>query len=263
MAKKKTKEGSPEEKLRALYDLQIIDSRIDSIKTIRGELPLEVQDLEDEIEGLQTRIAKLQAEADEMTTEVSSRKKTIEEAKEAIKKYEKQQKNVRNNREFDAITKEMEFQTLEIQLSEKRIKEFGAKIDAKMEVIKEATDRLNSRKADLEGKKSELDEIISETQKEESILSEKSQELSAIVDERLLNAYNRIREASKNGLAVVPVERGASGGSFIKIPPQLQMDIAARKKIIVDEHSGRILIDKVLADEEAEKMTKMLDKLLK
>jgi uncharacterized protein len=264
MAKKKTKDTvSPEEKLRALYDLQIIDSRIDSIKTIRGELPLEVQDLEDEIQGLETRIAKLQAELDEMTADVNQRKNTIQEAKESIKKYEKQQKNVRNNREFDAITKEMEFQTLEIQLSEKKIKEFGAKVAAKQEIIDEATERLNNRKKDLEGKKSELDEIISETQKEETILSGKSEELSALVDERLLTAYRRIREASKNGLAVVPVERGASGGSFIKIPPQLQMDIAARKKIIVDEHSGRILVDKLLADEETEKMEKTLAKLLK
>lgn len=260
--KKRTKDVSPEKKLRALYDLQIIDSKIDSIKTVRGELPLEVQDLEDEIEGLDTRVNKLNAELDELNGEILKKKNTIAEATEAVKKYEAQQEKVRNNREFDAITKEMEYQALEVQLAEKRIKEYGAKIAAKQEIIGEATERLNNRKADLEGKKSELDAIISETQKEEEVLATKSEEFAQDVDERLLKAYNRIRNSAKNGLAVVPVERGASGGSFIKIPPQTQIDIASRKKIIIDEHSGRILVDAELAQEEIDKMNKMLAKLL-
>ncbi len=260
--KKRTKDVSPEKKLRALYDLQIIDSKIDSIKTVRGELPLEVQDLEDEIEGLETRLNKLNTELDDLNAQILQKKNTIAESTEAIKKYEAQQEKVRNNREFDAITKEMEYQALEIQLSEKRIKEYGVKIAAKQEVIDEATERLNGRKADLEGKKSELDAIISETQKEEEVLAVKSKELAEDVDDRLLKAYNRIRSSAKNGLAVVPVERGASGGSFIKIPPQTQIDIASRKKIIIDEHSGRILVDAELAQEETDKMDKMLAKLM-
>ena len=259
---KRAKDVSPEKKLRALYALQIIDSKIDSIKTVRGELPLEVQDLEDEIEGLDTRVTKLNAELDDLNNEILQKKNTIAEAATSIKKYESQQEKVRNNREFDAITKEIEFQGLEVQLAEKRIKEFGARMASKQEIIDEATERLNNRKADLEGKKSELDSIISETQKEEGVLAEKSEEYSKSVDDRLLKAYNRIRLASKNGLAVVAVERGASGGSFIKIPPQTQIDIAARKKIIIDEHSGRILVDSLLAEEETKKMNKMLDKLL-
>lgn len=261
--KKRTKDVSPEKKLRALYDLQIIDSKIDAIRTVRGELPLEVQDLEDEIEGLQTRLDKLNAEKEEMNNEILQKKKTIDEAKAAIKKYTTQQEKVRNNREFDALSKEIEYQELEIQLAEKRIKEFGAKIAAKQEIVDEATERLNSRQADLDGKKKELDAIISETQKEEEVLIQKSEEMSKEVDERLYKAYCRIREAAKNGLAVVPIERGASGGSFIKIPPQTQIDIAARKKIIIDEHSGRILVDSELAEEENKKMEKMLADILK
>ena len=258
--KKRAKDISPEKKLRALYDLQIIDSKIDSIKTVRGELPLEVQDLEDEIEGLDTRVNKMNEELDDLNGEILKKKNTMAESAEAIKKYEAQQEKVRNNREFDAITKEIEFQGLEIQLAEKRIKEFGAKIAAKQEVIDEATERLNSRKADLEGKKSELDAIISETEKEEKVLAEKSEEFAQSVDDRLLKAYNRIRSSAKNGLAVVPVERGASGGSFIKIPPQTQIDIASRKKIIIDEHSGRILVDTELAQEETDKMNKLYNR---
>ena len=259
---KKAKEGSPEQKLRALYDLQIIDSKIDNLRTVRGELPLEVQDLEDEITGLQTRVDKLKEEMDALNKDVVGKKNLIEEAKAAIKKYEVQQKNVRNNREFDSLSKEMEFQSLEIQLAEKRIKEYRAKMVGKQEVLDQSIDQVDQRNIDLDIKNKELEEIVEETQKEEEILLKKSEETSKTVDERLLIAYSRIRGASKNGLAVVPVERGASGGSFIKIPPQRQLDIAARKKIIVDEHSGRILVDAELAAEQREKVNKMIEDLM-
>lgn len=251
-----------EEKLRALYTLQLIDSSIDKIRTVRGELPIEVQDLEDELEGLSIRCDKINAEIEELQEQITDKKHTIAESKAAIAKYIEQQGNVRNNREFDAISKEIEFQELEIQLSEKRIKEFKARIENKKEVQEESNNLLNERKALLDQKKKELDEIISETKAEEEVLLEKSEEEAKKIEDRLLRAYKRIRGGAKNGLAVVPVERGASGGSFISIPPQRQLDIAARKKIIVDEHSGRILVDKDLADELTDKVDKMIAKLL-
>lgn len=251
-----------EEKLRALYTLQLIDSSIDKIRTVRGELPIEVQDLEDELEGLSIRCDKINAEIEELQEQITEKKHTIAESKAAIAKYVEQQGNVRNNREFDAISKEIEFQELEIQLSEKRIKEFKARIENKKEVQEESNALLNERKALLDQKKKELDEIISETKAEEEVLLEKSEEEAKKIEDRLLRAYKRIRGGAKNGLAVVPVERGASGGSFISIPPQRQLDIAARKKIIVDEHSGRILVDKDLADELTDKVDKMIAKLL-
>lgn len=251
-----------EEKLRALYTLQLIDSSIDKIRTVRGELPIEVQDLEDELEGLSIRCDKINAEIEELQEQITEKKHTIAESKAAIAKYIEQQGNVRNNREFDAISKEIEFQELEIQLSEKRIKEFKARIENKKEVQEESNALLNERKALLDQKKKELDEIISETKAEEEVLLEKSEEEAKKIEDRLLRAYKRIRGGAKNGLAVVPVERGASGGSFISIPPQRQLDIAARKKIIVDEHSGRILVDKDLADELTDKVDKMIAKLL-
>lgn len=259
---KKAKEGSPEQKLRALFDLQIIDSKIDDIRTVRGELPLEVEDLEDEIAGLNTRVEKIQTEIDNLNKDLAAKKNIIEESKIAIKKYEGQQKNVRNNREFDSLTKELEFQNLEIQLSEKRIKEFQAKIADKNEILASSAELVKERNEDLDLKKKELEEIVAETKKEEGILLKKSEEAAGFVDERLLKAYSRIRGGSKNGLAVVPVERGASGGSFIKIPPQRQLDIAARKKIIVDEHSGRILVDSDLAEEQKQKMEESIAKLM-
>ena len=259
---KKAKEGSPEQKLRALYDLQIIDSKIDGIRTVRGELPLEVEDLEDEIAGLLTRVEKLNEEIEACKKDVAAKKNVIVESKAAIKKYEGQQKNVRNNREFDSLTKEVEFQNLEIQLAEKRIKEYEAKIADKTEVLDENNAIVKERNADLDLKKKELEEIVAETQREEEILLKKSKETAKLVDERLLTAYARIRGGSKNGLAVVPVERGASGGSFIQIPPQRQLDIVARKKIIVDEHSGRILVDAELAEEQRQKMDDAIEKLM-
>lgn len=254
MAKKKTaiKDTTVEEKLRALYSLQKIDSTIDRIKTIRGELPLEVQDLEDEIVGLETRIEKYSDELKGMEKGISEKKNLIADANAAIKKYEGQQKNVRNNREFDAISKEIEYQNLEIQLAEKRIKETEAGIEGKAETVKEAKEALKERKKDLEHKKSELDEITKETQKEEDKLRKDSANAAKIVEDRLIAAYQRIRENARNGLAVVAVERDSCGGCFNKIPPQRQMDIKSHKKIIVCEHCGRILVDPVIDEEPVE-----------
>lgn len=255
MAKKT--EVTVEEKLRTLYDLQLIDSRIDEIRNVRGELPLEVEDLEDEVEGLKTRLNKLNGNLEEITEEISNKKNLIEEAKSLIKKYGDQQKNVRNNREFNSLTKEVEFQELEIELAEKHIKEFKAQIEMKKEVITQTKERLSERETHLKHKKGELDDILKETEKEEKTLIDKSLEYENLIEARLLSAYKRIRENVKNGLAIVPIERGASGGSFFTIPPQVQMEIAARKKIITDEHSGRILVDPALADEEKQRMDDM------
>ncbi|OYU84569.1 MAG: hypothetical protein CFE24_05905 [Flavobacterium sp. BFFFF2] len=248
------KEMSVEDKLRALYDLQLIDSRIDEIRNVRGELPLEVDDLEDEVAGLSTRIDKLKADLTEVDDQIKIRKNAIDEHQAAIKKYSEQQKNVRNNREFNSLAKEIEFQELEIQLSEKHIRELKASIDHKKEVVSTTKEKLDEKSTHLKHKKAELDDIMAETQKEESFLVEKSNEFQAKIDERLLAAYTRIRTSVRNGLAVVSIERGASAGSFFTIPPQTQVEIAARKKIITDEHSGRILVDNVLADEERQKM---------
>jgi uncharacterized protein len=255
-----TKELSVEDKLRAIYDLQLIDSRIDEIRNVRGELPLEVEDLEDEVAGLSTRSEKLKKDLETMEDQIKVKKNAIDEHKEAIKKYTKQQETVRNNREFNSLTKEVEFQELEIQLSEKQIKEMKASMEHKKEIIASSKEKLESKSSHLKHKKSELDAIMSETQKEESFLSEKSAEYEALIEERLLKAYKRIRSSVRNGLAVVSIERGASAGSFFTIPPQTQVEIAARKKIITDEHSGRILVDSTLADEEKEKMEKLFSK---
>jgi len=254
-------EVSVEDRLRALYDLQLIDSRVDEIRNVRGELPLEVRDLEDEVEGLNTRLEKLSGNLELIDNEISSKKNLMEEAKTLIKKYSEQQKNVRNNREYNSLTKEIEFQELEIQLAEKHIKEFRAQIDQKKEVIAETKDRLKERQTHLKHKRSELDAILSETEKEELALIKKSEEYQEKIESRLVEAYHRIRNNVKNGLAVVAIERGASGGSFFTIPPQLQVEIASRKKVITDEHSGRILVDAQLAEEEKEKMQKLFSKL--
>ena len=261
MSKKNS--GTVEEKLRSLYDLQIIDSRIDQIRIVRGELPLEVQDLEDEIAGMNARLDKYRVEIEGLDGQIADKKNTIEEAKTAIKKYEGQQSKVRNNREFDSLNKEIEFQQLEIQLSEKRIKEYTLSKEQKQEVIGNSDDSFSELKNDLDIKKGELGEIIEETKKEEEYLVKKSEVLEGNIEDRLLKAYKRIRTSSKNGLAVVSIDREASAGSFIKITPQKQLDVAARKKLIVDEHSGRILVDKVLAEEQVEKMEKALAKELK
>ena len=259
MAKKK--EPTVEEKLRALYDLQLIDSRIDKIRDVRGELPLEVRDLEDDIEGLNTRIEKVNTSLKELDDQISYKKNLIDEAKALIKKYTEQQKNVRNNREFDSLTKETEYQELEIQLAEKNINEYKSQIELKKESIEEVEVKLKDKSEHLEHKKKELDTILKETEKEENMLLKKSDDYKKLIEERLLFSYSKIRGNVKNGLAIVPVERGAAGGSFFTIPPQVQMEIASRKKIITDEHSGRILIDEILASEQKEKMEKLFSSI--
>lgn len=249
MAKTATKkEGSTAEKLESLFELQLIDSEIDRIKTVRGELPLEVQDLEDEVEGLDIRIAKMQEEIKDLEVEISDRKNGTKDAEAAIAKYKTQQNNVRNNREFDAISKEIEFQELEIKLNEKRSKEAKAKIAHKKEVLDEAKERRDLRAADLANKKSELDEIVAETQAQEDKLMKKSSAALAGLDERLAAAYTRLRESAVNGLAVVRVERDSCGGCFNKIPPQRQLDIQTKRKVIVCEHCGRILMPELKED---------------
>ncbi|NVN19173.1 hypothetical protein GUA46_12560 [Muricauda sp. HICW] len=255
------KESTVEDKLRALYDLQLIDSRVDEIRNLRGELPLEVQDLEDEVLGLKTRLDKLKTDVETVNFEITAKKNLIDESKALIKKYSEQQKNVRNSREFNSLTKEVEFQELEIQLAEKNIKEFKAQIEQKKEVIAQTKEKLSEREGHLKHKKGELDAILAETEKEEKALLKKSEEYEEKIEDRLVKAYKRIRHNVKNGLAVVPVERGASGGSFFTIPPQVQVEIASRKKIITDEHSGRILVDPLLAEEEQERMEKLFAKL--
>ncbi len=250
MAKvKETKDLTVEEKLMALFELQVVDSKIDDIKRLRGELPLEVQDLEDEIEGLQTRIQNFEEEVDKLEDSITHKKNEIKEAQALIKKYTEQQNNVRNNREFDSLAKEMEFQNLEIELCEKKIKEFTAKIEEKSEIIKESKEVLEDRVSDLEDKKAELNSIVSETQKEEEDLVKKSESIQGIIEDRLLNAYKKIRANARNGLAVVSVQRDACGGCFNKIPPQRQLDVRSRKKIIVCEYCGRILVDPDMEEE--------------
>ena len=236
------KETSVADKLDALYELQRIDSEIDRIRTIRGELPLEVQDLEDELEGLDTRINKIQDEIKELETEVLERKNATKDAETAIAKYKEQQNNVRNNREYESLSKEIEFQELEIKLHDKKSKEAKIKVANKKEILDEAKERFEFRKGDLKTKQAELDEIVSETQKDEDALVKKSEEAKSKIDDRLVFAYNRLRENAKDGLAVVPVDRDSCGGCFNKIPPQRQLDIQSKKKVLVCEHCGRILV---------------------
>ena len=243
-AKTEDKKGlSIEEKIRALYNLQLVDSKIDKIKILRGELPLEVQDLEDEIAGLETRIDNYKGEIVTLETSIANRKTEIKESEALQLKYNEQLKNIKNNREFDSLTKELEFQTLEIELSNKKIKGFVSDIEAKNIIIEDANSKLNELKLNLEDKKKELDGIVGETQKEEETLLIKSEKIAANIEERLLTAYKRIRSNARNGLSIAPIERGACGGCYNKIPPQKQLDIKSRKKIIVCEYCGRILVD--------------------
>lgn len=246
-AKAAKKELSIADKLDALFELQKIDSQIDKIRTVRGELPLEVQDLEDEVAGLQTRISNLEEEVAQLETEVSDRKNATKDSETAISKYKEQQNNVRNNREYESLSKEIEFQELEIKLHEKKSKEAKFKIESKQEVLDEAKTQLELRSSDLATKKSELDAIISETQVDEDKLLKSSENAKKNIEERLLFAYDRLRTNAKNGLAVVPVDRDACGGCFNKIPAQRQLDIETKKKIIVCEHCGRILVPKIVA----------------
>jgi len=256
MAKKT--EVTVESKLRALYDLQLIDSRIDEIVSLRGELPLEVEDLENEVAGLNTKSEKIKAEIETSEQGISEQKRVIENAKELLKKYEEKLKNVRNNREYNSIVKEQEYQDLESQLAEKKIKEFQLSIEQKQDLLTALNEKIEERNAHLDSKKGELDSILNETHKEEDLLQKKSSEFEKDIEELLIKAYKRIRSSVKNGLAIVPVERGASGGSYFSIPPQVQLEIASRNKIIMDEHSGRILIDAELAKEEQEKIQKLI-----
>lgn len=242
-----TEEISIEQKLIALYTLQQIDSQIDKIKIIRGELPLEVQDLEDEIAGLETRIENFNKEVIESKELIAEKQNAIKTSESLIKRYIEQQNNVRNNREYDSLTKEIEFQNLEIELSEKKIKEGTIDIENLNKEIQEATDRLNERNADLTSKKNELSDIVKETEKDELAMINRSKENERFIEDRLLTAYKRIRQNARNGLAVVQIERDACGGCFNKIPPQHQMDIRMHKKIIVCEYCGRILVDHELA----------------
>jgi len=241
-------EISIEKKLIALYSLQQNDSKIDRIKIVRGELPLEVEDLEDEVAGLETRIDNYIQEIEMLDKQIADKQLSIKESQGLIKRYEEQQNNVRNNREYDALTKEVEFQNLEIQLAEKRIREFTAQLTMSKEEIENAQNELTDRRNDMEAKRSELTDIVAETELEEKELNNKSEQQQRLIEERLLIAYKRIRKNARNGLAVVPVERDACGGCFSYIPPQRQLDIKLHKKIIVCEFCGRILVDKELAD---------------
>ena len=246
--KKVNEDYSMEEKIEALYKLQQIDSKIDEIEKIKGELPLEVQDLEDEVAGLQTRIDKINGEIEELTALTRQRRRETDEAKMMIEKYEEQQQNVRNNREFDAITKEIEFQKLEIDLCAKRLKEYSAEMKVKKKLAEDAETLFSERNIDLENKKNELASIESETAEEMAALRAQVAEAQSKIDERLLNAYQRIRGNMRNGLAVVTVKRDACGGCYNRIPPQRQVDIRQNKKIIVCEYCGRILVNEPAAE---------------
>ena len=246
--KKVNEEYSMEEKIEALYKLQQIDSKIDEIEKIKGELPLEVQDLEDEVAGLQTRIDKINGEIEELTALTRQRRRETDEAKMMIEKYEEQQQNVRNNREFDAITKEIEYQKLEIDLCAKRLKEYSAEMKVKKKLAEDAETLFSERNIDLENKKNELASIESETADEMAALRAQVAEAQSKIDERLLNAYQRIRGNMRNGLAVVTVKRDACGGCYNRIPPQRQVDIRQNKKIIVCEYCGRILVNEPAAE---------------
>ncbi len=236
-------DGSMEKKLRLLFQLQQTDSKIDAVKLLRGELPLEVRDLEDHVQGLKTRITNCQAEIKELENVIAKKKNDVETSRALVKKYEGQQNNVKNNREYDSITKEIEYQNLEIELAEKRMKEFSAQIKERKVQLDETKELLVERTQDLANKKKELEEIVTETSNEEKDLAVLSESYAVQLDERMIKAYNRLRSNARNGLAVVTVRRDACGGCFNKIPPQRQLDICLSKKIIVCEYCGRIMVD--------------------
>ena len=246
-AKKDPNDFTVEEKLKALYQLQTMLSEIDKIKTLRGELPLEVQDLEDEVAGLNTRIEKIERDIADLRSSMANKRIEIEAARVSVEKYKAQQDNVRNNREYDVLSKEIEFQTLEIELCEKRIREAQVAEKNKNEELSRSNEVLEERKQDLEAKKMELEEIISESKQEEDRLREKAKSLELSIEPRLLQAFKRIRKNTRNGLGVVYVQRDACGGCFNKIPPQKQLDIRSRKKLFVCEYCGRIMVDPELA----------------
>lgn len=242
-----------EQKLKNLYQLQTTLTEIDKIKTLRGELPLEVQDLEDEIEGLKTRINKQEEEVEGLNTDIAARHDKIKEAQDAIVRYKQQLDSVKNNREFDMLNKEIEFQELEVQLQEKKIREAQKAIDERRTAIESSTATINERTEDLKAKRTELEDIVAETKTEEEKLREKSKALELLIEPRLLGAFKRIRKNSRNGLGIVYVQRDACGGCFNKIPPQRQLDIRMHKKVIVCEYCGRILVDPELAGVKIEK----------
>jgi predicted nucleic acid-binding Zn-ribbon protein len=242
-------EQTVEQKLKALYELQTVHTKIDKIRQIRGELPMEVADLEDDVAGLETRINKIKGELDDLEDDIVTRKNLIKDAQSNIKKYEAQLNEVKNNREYDAISKEIEIQGLDIQVSEKKIREFGFEIVTKTQIFEKAQADLDARKGDLDVKKEELGTITAETEKEENELLAQADKAKENIEERLLFAYNRLRHNAKNGLAVVTIQRDSCSGCFNQIPPQRQSDIRQRKKIIVCEHCGRILVDEHMAME--------------
>jgi uncharacterized protein len=237
------KDFSVEEKLTAVLALQKIDSKIDEIKTLKGELPMEVKDLEDEIEGLQTRIHNIDVEINNINTFIETKSNAKKEAQALIKKYEKQQDNVKNNREFEAINKEIEMQELEVKLNEKHTKDATVEQKERMNSRLKTEEKIKDVQEALKLKRSELEKISADTEKEEKVLAKKSEEAMEKVDPRLLSAYQRIRKSYRNGLAVVPIMRDSCGGCFNVIPPQRQSEIRQHKKIIVCEHCGRILVD--------------------
>ena len=243
--KKDPQEYTVEEKLKSLYQLQLIFSEIDRIKTLRGELPLEVQDLEDEVAGLRTRIGNISGSIEEIKQEEAKRRNKIEEAKAMIEKYTEDQNNVRNNREYDLLAKEIEFQTLEVEFCEKKLRQYAGDLKVKNEEIERTNALLEERIAALDDKRNELEEIVSETKEEK--LRDHAKVLEGTIEPRLLQSFKRIRKNTRNGLGVVYVQRDACGGCFNKIPPQRQLDIKMRKKIIVCEYCGRIMIDPELA----------------
>ena len=255
MAKKDPTDLSVEEKLKTLYQLQSALSAIDEKRALRGELPLEVQDLEDEIEGLTTRIEKIKNEIDEFKRAVVQKNGEIEDAKASVERYKNQLNDVKNNREYDTLSKEIEFQTLEIELCNKKIREANNRIQEKQQELVGNEEIIKERQADLEVKKGELDEIMAETRAEEEKLKEKVKDLEAKIENRLLTSFKRIRKNARNGLGVVYVQRDACGGCFNKIPPQRQLDIKMHKKIIVCEYCGRIMIDPELAGVKIDKTT--------
>lgn len=232
-----------EEKLKSLYELQLIDSQISELEILKGELPMEVRDLEDEIAGLETRFRRLQENMEDLEGEVGRYESNIAEAKALIIRYEKQLENVKNNREYEALTKELEMQRLDIQLSEKKIREVKVNVEAKAGTLSATEERFEGKKADLERKRVELQAIQEKTEKEEEKLRKKSDKARKKIEERLLKAYSKIRGSYRNGLAVVTILRDACGGCFNQVPPQLQLEIGMRKKIMACEHCGRILVD--------------------
>ena len=245
--KTKTENLSVESRLRSLYELQTVLSEIDRIKTIRGELPLEVKDLEDNLEGLRTRIANFTAEIEELKVRLSQEKEKISDSQNKIARYKEQLDNVRNNREFDLLTKEVEFQTLEIELAEKHLVDFSRQIENKTAEIKSTEEKIPDNEHVLGEKKAELEEIVSETRQDEERLRQQAKDLEPKIDAYTLNAFKRIRKNARNGLGVVYIQRNACGGCFNRIPPQKQLEIKLRKKIIVCEYCGRIKIDPEIA----------------